>query len=258
MAFSFLWDATYEALPASGLNRSLIDNKLRDLARGVRARMEVGHNFGPYTDKDDGTHRGGYVEVIVKSDAADRAALVDVQVGGLYLLEDGLDLKLCICSSIGPVVWTEISSLDHGELDDLDADSHTQYLKTTGGVVTGLNLGAQKIIMPTDEETQRGLVQYYHSSQSHPTIGNADALTANSIVRDKVYVLSASAVGNIGNGLYRCFNFAGSLVFLPNFCFVNHANGTARLKVGGSNHICIYGSYAGAVKQYRVNYRYIP
>ncbi len=258
MAFSFLWDATYEAAPAAGLNRALIDDKLRDLARAVRARMEVGHNFGPYTDEDDGTHRGGHVEVMVKDDSAARDLLTDVRVGGLYLLEDGSDLKLCICTSVGPVVWEEISSLDHGELDDLDAHDHTQYLKTTGGLVTGLDLGGNKIIMPTNEEAQRGLVQYHHIGQSHPTIGNADAITTNNIVRDKLYILSASAVGNIGNGINRTFNFAGSLVFLPNFCFVDYANGTAVLKIGGDQAVCIFGDYFGVTKQYRVNYRYIP
>ena len=188
MAFSFEWNATYESVPNSGLNRGLIDDKIRTLSGAVRERMEIGHNFGPYTDKDDGSHRGGHVEVMVKDDSTARDLLTDVRVGGLYLLEDGADLKLCICTSVGPIVWEEISTLDHGSLSNLDADTHTQYLKTTGGDVTGLNLGLQKIIMPTDAHQQRGLVQYYHAGKSHPTIGNVSAIIDDAIARGKVIV----------------------------------------------------------------------
>lgn len=262
MAFSFEWNAAYEGQPSSGLNRALIDDKIRTLSKAVRARMEIGHNFGPYTDKDDGSHRGGHVEVMVKDDSAARDLLVDVRVGGLYLLEDGADLKLCICTSVGPVVWEEVSSLDHGSLDNLDIDTHTQYLKTTGGDVTGLNLGLQKIIMPTDEHQQRGLVQYYHAEHSHPVIGNEDAI--KTITRDKLYILSTSQSGVVPAAAapevprYITFDLNGSLVFLPNFYYSGAGYLDGRLVMRETGHIAIRRvSIFGGDHNYRLNYRYV-
>ncbi len=131
---SFSWDAAYEALPTTGLSRSSLDDALRYMLVGVRQRMGAEHNFGPFTDEDDGTHIPGKTTVLLTGNAAALAALTNMQEGSLFLQDDGTNLELFLYTS---AAWLSITDDVHGSMANLTDDlCHEDYmLKDTAYVL---------------------------------------------------------------------------------------------------------------------------
>lgn len=131
---SFTWDATYEGTPSSGLSRNSLDNEIRRITSGVRERMGREHNFGPFTDTDDGTHIPGKTTILLTGNAAARAAVSDMQEGALFLQDDGTNLELFLYTG---AAWVSITDDVHGSMDNLTDDlAHEQYmLKDTAYVL---------------------------------------------------------------------------------------------------------------------------
>lgn len=123
---SFSWDAAYEALPTDGLSRSSLDDALRYMLVGVRQRMGEEHNFGPFTDEDDGTHIPGKTTVLLTGNAAALAALTDMEEGSLFLQDDGSNLELFLYTS---AAWLSITDDVHGSMANLTDDlCHEDYM----------------------------------------------------------------------------------------------------------------------------------
>ncbi len=218
--FSFLWDSAYESTPTQGLNRNQIDNRLRQLWTATRERMGAEHNFGPYTDLDDGSHIRGGTTVALKDDLTARDALTDMENGALFCMEDGSDVVLCVF--VTGTGWVEVSSLDHASLLNLDVNVHTQYLLRSGGTMTGdLDMGGQHLLMPDVQESQMDLLQYRHANLYHPSPSNLDAIKANVILIGKMRRTQKSSSGQTDafNGVYRYQLLADNttdFMFMPN------------------------------------------
>lgn len=182
MAMSFTWNSAYESYPSNKLNRNSIDNEIRKWSRGIREFMEIEHNFGPYTDKDDGSHIPGKTTVLLEGDETTRDALTDVQEGGLYLLDDGSSLQLQVYLS---GAWVDVGSLSHGDMEGLDlANDHPQYAYNAEGEqldLTGsdLDMNENSLIAPVVAETYSGVVLYKHRSLAHSTLGSKAAVSGN-------------------------------------------------------------------------------
>jgi len=173
------WDAAYEATPTSSLRIGLIDNVIRDVTFGIRERMEVEHEWGPGSDINDGSHIMGGTSILDTGDATAMAALTGMQQGALFLLNTGTDLQLMIYLS---GTWTALSTVDHDQLTGTTDDDHPQYVLKDGGVMTGnLDMSGSMVIAPAATETCGGLLLRYHATQAHPTLGNLDAVVANTI-----------------------------------------------------------------------------
>lgn len=232
MALSFDWNSGYESRPTGASLRSIIDNEIRQLRRGIREVMEQEHNWGPYTDKDDGSHRRGYVRVLLKGDSTDDVS--NPQEGSLYLLDPGgtsyLELFIYYDGS-----WHKIHTGDHGELDGLGDDDHSQYAKKSAGtVVDGIDMDGNKILIPSASgETAKGFTMGAHYAAGHMTVrGLVDAMASEIVpvsminilqqdedVTNPTYVYAVS--GQYG---YYAHISIPDYSFFPNFYAYNNAS----------------------------------
>ena len=122
---SFSWTDAFEEQPSGGSSRSIIDDTLRQLSRGVRERMEREHNWGSFTEEDDGTHRPGQTGVALRGNTATRAALADMQEGAVYVNNETGEVE--IFNGTNWLSFTPTGSISHASLDGLDEHDHTQY-----------------------------------------------------------------------------------------------------------------------------------
>jgi hypothetical protein len=215
MPFEFVWDAAYEDYPVQGTNRSLIDDEERRLARGVRERMEVEHNWGPYTEKDDGSHRGGVTTVAQKG--ADPTGISNPKDGALYLKVVGSDLQLYVRYE---GAWHQVSSLGHSGLLNLDKLVHPQYLQKIGGQMEGnLDMGGFGIRNTSGwyMQTKDGFVYGQHAKVNgyHYQFGNLDTVSLLTIPADAVYWGALKWSGNLGAGDEISYSFGTSYRLLP-------------------------------------------
>lgn len=180
MALDFNWNANYESLPNTSLNRSSLDDVFRKMKRGVRGFMEDGHDWGPYTDKDTGKHSPGRTKVLKYGDSSTRDGLSNVQEGALYLLDDSGVLKLQAYIS---GAWDDFGIYDHGQLEGLLSDDHPQYVNTAGDTMTGdLDMGLNYLELPSSDESQGSFVAQSHIDANHNNdVGNLAALGSNVI-----------------------------------------------------------------------------
>jgi hypothetical protein len=178
---TFTWNSAFEAVPTSGLNRNALDNALKKIPQGIRERMELEHNWGPYADADDGKHSPGLVTVCDKGDADARDALSNVKKGSLFLVEDTGVLQLYVCTNeVGPV-WTKATDMDHATLAGLTDDDHEQYVLAAGDEMSDpLDMNGNKITTSTAHD--QGLVAYQHVSEGHSSIGNVAAIADDNIL----------------------------------------------------------------------------
>lgn len=123
---SFTWDSAYESRPTSVLARSSIDDEIRKIKRGVRERMEREHHWGPFTEKNDGSHKGGGTTIALRDTALVRSSLTNVEKGAIFFEEDGDNI---LTSYYDGSSWvSELTSFDHNTLSGLDiGDPHPQY-----------------------------------------------------------------------------------------------------------------------------------
>lgn len=271
--FSFLWDSTYESQPPPGLNRNQIDNQLRLMHRAIRERMEVAHNFGQYTTKDDGSHRGGFVKVLLKGDSAARDALANVQTGSLYLLETGGKLQLQIYDGAS---WNNIGVTDHGDLSGLAGLDHPQYIEVAGdtmtGPISGDGIGAEVYMPLSNQAVQASLLTYYHAVGGHSSLGNIDAIEDASALAAVFANYETASVNQLaenptGAG-YPTYSprgeisMQGAIRFTPNTYLNPEADFDAMIvPASAANRIACYASAGSGLISYsytfRVKYRYI-
>ena len=131
---SYTWNAAWEASPSNSLSRNSLDDHLRRITGGLRERMEREHNWGPFTDSDDGSHIAGKTTVLLTGDAVALAAVADMQEGALFLQDDGTNLELFLYTG---AAWVSITNDVHGNMENLTDDlAHEQYmLKDTAYVL---------------------------------------------------------------------------------------------------------------------------
>ena len=223
MPMSFTWNSAYEAIPSQNLNRNLIDDEIRKWSRGIREFMEEEHNFGPFTAKDDGSHIGGKVQILVMDDAAAEAALSNEQEGALFLRDDGAFLQLRLFTG---GAWQDVESLDHGELTGLvTGHDHTdlflnQLSETVALPGTDLELNANDLI--TDEDTLNtygGMTLYRHRAAHHPNLGAASSIDDGSITGPHLWLSNYSYAYVLPGLTYATITLNGAKSFLPNiFC----------------------------------------
>jgi hypothetical protein len=262
---TFTWDSAYEDQPFAGLPRNMLDNEIRKMRRGVAEAMAREHNFGTY-GTDDGTHKAGKISLALKGDSTERGELTNVKEGSLYLLDDGSgNLKLCIYVNGS---WEELNYVDHGEIDGLADDDHTQYAKVAGDTLTGeLDMGGRNIIMPSlTTVVQQDLVTFYHRSQGHATLGNVDAVADDSIGRECFSIISnsLSGSGSSGNNNFELYNPTTGLLccFFPNIYVYNNAAVVQLISPDYKfddllDETRVISLKASGSFNYRINYRYI-
>ena len=110
--------------------------------------MGAEHNFGPFTDEDDGTHIPGKTTVALKDDEAARDALANVQTGACYLLNDGTNSFFEIWNGTS---WLRVSDDDHDALDGLSDDDHAAMYwlgtSTIVDAVAALDMGSNHLLL---------------------------------------------------------------------------------------------------------------
>lgn len=266
---TFVWDSDFEAYPSDNqMAVSQIDNEIRAVRLGIWERMSPGHNWGPYTEKDDGSHRGGYVQVMDKGDAAAMAAVSDPQEGCLFLVEDGSKLSIyCYYDA----AWNLIGSNDHGELTGLTDDDHAQYLKKDGGLMeANLNMGSNFLIAPLSGLNEYGSFTLYgHRSQSDAH-GGDDGIrdeAVDGVTNAKIKIGEHETSGTINpadwtnTGTFYYARVAPTLVsdyiFLPQVCWTRGDAGTSAIfvpgEVGSDEPFAIH--FRNDTVQDTVNYR---
>ncbi len=219
MAVTFTWGSTYENLPGAALARSMIDNELRAMRRGVREIMEIEHNWGQYTDIDDGSHGPGRVTVMLKGDAAVRDALTDVQEGALYFLSDSGTIELYIYTS---GAWVKTTDIDHASFSNLLADSHVNYLKKdlTDAMTEALDMGGYDIVnaSPPAAGYDSHLIYGNHEALQHSVIGNNDAILDDTIKYRHLTLTQHPLSGSLTEGQEIDILFDSvAFMFFPNF-----------------------------------------
>lgn len=204
MVFSFSWDSNFESRPGSGLNRNSLDNELRLLPIGIRERMEIEHNWGPYNldddDRmiDDGTHIPGKTTILAIGDYDDITDYTNPQEGALYVArdeEESGNMQIYIYYSSA---WHKISEFDHGALSDLTGVGvHPQYLLLTGGTIDGvLNMGGSALYLDTSSSIGSGMVVGKHRESDH-TFDDLDAIDDDTITLAKLDISQNSYSGSI-------------------------------------------------------------
>ena len=182
MAITFTWGASWNAYPTIKLVRSLIDNEIRNIKKGVRERMEYGHDWGPFVEdgKDTGYHRPGFVEVVGQGDDIAMAAVTDPQVGALYMNTEAATKLYCFYDDGGGVDWVLIADADHGGLTGLTDHDHPQYLRQDGGdfMYGDLNMGDNVLKTPGTGSTWGDWLLFGHKEDRHAFAGHLNALPA--------------------------------------------------------------------------------
>lgn len=248
---TFTWNSSFESRPGIGLNRNALDNELRLIAQGVRERMEREHNWGPYTDKDDGTHIPGKTTVLGIGSYANRTSYSNPQEGALYVAEDegeSGNMQIYIYYNSD---WHKISELDHGSLTNLtDVGAHTMYLLKTGGTVDGkIAMGGNDLILSSySGGIGSGFVVGQHMGLCHTMISDV-CIPDGEITLGKLKISNASYSGTINNNSQDDISLSSYYVFLPNLYASTRADhltmyplsdGTIRLN---NRHTLLSSSY---------------
>lgn len=212
------WDSSYENIPTSGLQRNYIDDVLREIKFAIRERMEIEHEWGPFSTKDDGSHRLGLTSVADAGSSAPSGA----HPGALYLRNDGGDLRLFMYFDPAggtDYSWNMITTKDHAQLTNRSlVSAHSVYLPLSNGTVTGdIDMGGYHFRTGAPASTWHstqdfgGAVLYRHKNRAHPTFGGAaiPALTAahirTSSGRSSIYSLPNNTAVQICSGWYNLF-----------------------------------------------------
>lgn len=255
MAITFVWDAAFEAAPGNDLARSLIDNEIRLIARGIRERMEDEHEWGFNTELDTGVHRAGYVTVMGKGNAAAMAAVTNMQQGSLYLMTDGADLQIHIY--ITGTGWVKLSSIDHLGLAGTTDDDHPLYLKRDGGVMEAdLNMGGKLLQTDGAGEIYSGFTLFRHRAAAHATLGNIDAIVNGILTNVEVKIGQAEQSGNLNNNTYVMFTLPVN-AFFPQV-YVSGAYDKDIWFIPGDNGKELgVANKSGGNRTYRLRYEYV-
>jgi hypothetical protein len=144
--------------------------------------MEQEHNWGPYTEKDDGSHRPGFVRVMKRGieDGGDSPSdMSNPQEGALYLLQASGDNYMHLYVYYDGS-WVKLTTGDHGELTGLSDHDHEQYVQTASFEPRGLDMGNNKINVPGATGTAaRGFTLGKHYAEGHSLTDVTDAMKDN-------------------------------------------------------------------------------
>ena len=148
--FTFTWDDAFENNPTENLSRSSIDDEIRRIKRGIRERMEREHEWGPYSSKNDGSHKAGSVSCLLRGSTIVRDGLVDPQTGAMYLNTDGIGKRLDYYNG---TIWEDtLTSTEHNVLADKDdGHPHPQYMLYNGNELHTLNAQGNRITITQPE-----------------------------------------------------------------------------------------------------------
>lgn len=158
MAFSFTWDASFEASPADTDDAKEGANRIRDERSAIRERAEVDHRWGPDVDSaaDDGQHhkvtlpvRGSdptniaSTGIVYTKDVSAKAEL-------FYVDEDGNVIQLTDAGALKQVLYTDADWTITGEIRMWStATPPTNWLECDGSAVNRTTYAALFAVIGT-------------------------------------------------------------------------------------------------------------
>ena len=173
---SFTWNSSFESLPTSALARSSIDDEIRRTKRGVSERMSLEHEWGPTSEKNDGSHRSGETQVALNGTQTERDALLDMRTGALFVRTDGDAPNLDYYNG---TLWEPTpSGLSHAGLNDRNiGDPHPQYMRPNGIYEVPLNANAFDLLVNNKASSNVLLWDHVNKTTNpHGVITNPDVL----------------------------------------------------------------------------------
>ena len=173
---SFTWNSSFESLPTSALARSSIDDEIRRTKRGVSERMSLEHEWGPTSEKNDGSHRSGETQVALNGTQTERDALLDMRTGALFVRTDGDAPNLDYYNG---TLWEPApSGLSHAGLNDRNiGDPHPQYMRPNGIYEVPLNANAFDLLVNNKASSNVLLWDHVNKTTNpHGVITNPDVL----------------------------------------------------------------------------------
>lgn len=145
MAFADTWNLSFEATPADVEARSLGANRMRQLRKAVRERLEIDHSWAG--DADDGMHKKiTFVDPLGAdpSNVADQGFLYTKNINSVVELfwedESGNVLQLTslggiLVSSLGSVLDTNEFAINESEGSDVASAGTTDIWVTDGNTI---------------------------------------------------------------------------------------------------------------------------
>ena len=173
---SFTWNSSFESLPTNALARSSIDDEIRRTKRGVSERMSLEHEWGPTSEKNDGSHRSGETQVALNGTQTERDALLDMRTGALFVRTDGDAPNLDYYNG---TLWEPApSGLSHAGLNDRNiGDPHPQYMRPNGIYEVPLNANAFDLLVNNKASSNVLLWDHVNKTTNpHGVITNPDVL----------------------------------------------------------------------------------
>ena len=173
---SFTWNSSFESLPTNALARSSIDDEIRRTKRGVSERMSLEHEWGPTSEKNDGSHRSGETQVALNGTQTERDALLDMRTGALFVRTDGDAPNLDYYNG---TLWEPTpSGMSHASLNDRNiGDPHPQYMRPNGIYEVPLNAYAFDLLVNNKASSNVLLWDHVNKTTNpHGVITNPDVL----------------------------------------------------------------------------------
>ena len=178
---SFTWNSSFESLPTNALARSSIDDEIRRTKRGVSERMSLEHEWGPTSEKNDGSHRSGETQVALNGTQTERDALLDMRTGALFVRTDGDAPNLDYYNG---TLWEPTpSGMSHASLNDRNiGDPHPQYMRPNG--IYEVPLNAYSFDLLVNNKASSNVLLWDHVNKTtnpHGVITNPDVLGPGSV-----------------------------------------------------------------------------
>lgn len=173
---SFTWDTQFEQTPTGAASRSIIDDQIRRIKKGTRERMEPEHEWGPYSDKNSGIHRGGVTKVSQIGVLAERDALAEMREGSLFIVDESDDIRI---SYYNGSEWIGgLTTLVHNNLqDNTVGDPHPQYCTLSFAGDGILNANGYKVGLVDPESSNVLTWDHYGTIHAHAPLDDPNMLS---------------------------------------------------------------------------------
>jgi hypothetical protein len=138
--------------------------------------MSLEHEWGPTSEKNDGSHRSGETQVALNGTQTERDALLDMRTGALFVRTDGDAPNLDYYNG---TLWEPApSGLSHAGLNDRNiGDPHPQYMRPNGIYEVPLNANAFDLLVNNKASSNVLLWDHVNKTTNpHGVITNPDVL----------------------------------------------------------------------------------
>lgn len=194
---SFTWNSDFESLPTASLARSSIDDEIRRIKRGVSECMSREHEWGPLSEKNDGSHKGGSVQIALNGAQAERDALLNVSTGALFVRTDTSPIGIDYYNG---ATWEQApSNLSHDNLTDRHTGNpHPQYMFPNGIYEVPLNANAFDLLVENGAGSNILLWDHVNKTTNpHGIITNPSVLAQGIVTYDMLSVSIISGTINL-------------------------------------------------------------